>query len=1082
MSAKADGQVIIQIDVDDKQAGKRLDDFSRKVSDTGETAKEAAGQIEQTEESLEGVSKAAKSTEEQISKVGTAAGSAEKDMGNLRETTNDTEKAMVAASAACLGLATGLITIGSNAVQTSTEVDSAFAKTKTIMDENAMSASKMKDEIMALSSLSGMHGETVSEAVYNAISGSVATQDATAFVEKANKLAVSGFTSLANATDVLTTTLNAYGLGAEKVDGISNVLIQTQNLGKTSVDELAVSMGKAISTGSAYGVNLENLSTMYVELTKGGIATAEATTYISAMLNELGDAGSTVGGIIQEQTGKSFGQLMADGVSLGDVLKILSDTVNGDAEALMGLWSSQEAGKASNAVLTQGIEDFNLVLEQMEAEMSGTTGTTEKAYDTMTRTSEFIDTRFKNSVNNLGVAFGDNLRPAVDWVKGSLTSVVETVTGWVQKSPGVTATLTGVTLGIGALGIALAACTLKAKLATSEMWSLTAAMMSNPAVLIAAGITALVVGIGAYIAASSAATDETEKLTASSKRQKEELNELEREYRNVCEAQGETSVEAQLLKEKIDNQTESFERNKKTIQELDEEVNAARDSYAEMARQYDEAITGADKEYDSITNLVERLNELTSAEQDSAAAKEEILTIVDLLNEKLPELGLNYDAVKGKMNLSQEDVINVARAELDNEKRTATYTSIKTALEKDGEYEQVYLDAKSEWGAAKKAYEEAQLKFEVANAEELSMSEYERLADQVKTTSDALDEAKGRLDTARDTYYKNQTAINELSSSLAIYSDEANEAADDTETFATKFETAAEEWNSAAGVLMEAYGEAYGKARESIEGQIGLFEKMEKETSISVSGMIESLDSQIAYLNEYAVNMQLAAEKGINQGLLQKLSDGSKESAGILAELVTATEEEIAAINEKFAKVAEGKGDFAEAMTEYTGVVEDEKQIMVDLAGEVGLDMSEAITDGLLQGFQAYRLAWLQYQNVGGAKSLLPKSGDKMMSTYASGTPYAESGLALVGEAGPELVFLRGGERILTAEETREVFDSTAYPLSGTSAVGYGGTAASGTGAMYFHGRIEVPLYVNDREFARATANVMGEEMEWGLM
>ena len=38
---------------------------------------------------------------------------------------------------------------------------------------------------------------------------------------------------------------------------------------------------------------------------------------------------------------------------------------------------------------------------------------------------------------------------------------------------------------------------------------------------------------------------------------------------------------------------------------------------------------------------------------------------------------------------------------------------------------------------------------------------------------------------------------------------------------------------------------------------------------------------------------------------------------------------------------------------------------------------------------------------------------------YASGTDSAKSGLALVGEEGPELVMFRGGEQVLTAEETR---------------------------------------------------------------
>ena len=120
------------------------------------------------------------------------------------------------------------------------------------------------------------------------------------------------------------------------------MLLTTQNLGKTSVDELSSSMGRVIPLAAAYNVSVENLSSGLAVMTANGIATAEATTYTKSMLNELGDTGSTVGKILQQQTGKSFAQLSADGKSLGDVLQILYDSVGGDSTAFAGLWSSVE--------------------------------------------------------------------------------------------------------------------------------------------------------------------------------------------------------------------------------------------------------------------------------------------------------------------------------------------------------------------------------------------------------------------------------------------------------------------------------------------------------------------------------------------------------------------------------------------------------------------------------------------------------------------------------------------------------------------------------------------------------------------
>ena len=46
-------------------------------------------------------------------------------------------------------------------------------------------------------------------------------------------------------------------------------------------------MGKIIPTAKAANVGVDQICTGYAELTASGIATAEATTYMNSMLNEL---------------------------------------------------------------------------------------------------------------------------------------------------------------------------------------------------------------------------------------------------------------------------------------------------------------------------------------------------------------------------------------------------------------------------------------------------------------------------------------------------------------------------------------------------------------------------------------------------------------------------------------------------------------------------------------------------------------------------------------------------------------------------------------------------------------------------
>ncbi len=172
--------------------------------------------------------------------------------------------------------------------------ETGVAKVSTIADTSRISMGEITSQISALSRETGQSVTGLSEAVYSAISASVDTASAVQFTGTATKLAAGGFTAASTAVDVLTTALNAYGLSADKASNISDMLITTQNLGKTSVDELAASVGKVIPLAAAYGVEMDNLSAAYAELTKGGIATAEAGTYLKSMLSERGDSGSTV--------------------------------------------------------------------------------------------------------------------------------------------------------------------------------------------------------------------------------------------------------------------------------------------------------------------------------------------------------------------------------------------------------------------------------------------------------------------------------------------------------------------------------------------------------------------------------------------------------------------------------------------------------------------------------------------------------------------------------------------------------------------------------------------------------------------
>lgn len=304
--------------------------------------------------------------------------------------------------------------IAKSAVSIGSAFETSLAKVTTIADTSKLSTQQLSDQITAMSSKMGVAASDIAEATYQAISAGQDTSNAVAFAGQASKLAAAGFTSSSSAVDILTTALNAYGMSADQATHVSDVLLTTQNLGKTSVDELSASMGKVIPLAAAYGVSVENLSSGLAVMTANGIATAEATTYTKSMLNELGDSGSTVGKILQKQTGKSFAQLNAEGKSLGDVLQILYNSVGSNSTAFAGLWSSVEAGTGALSLASGGADKFNSVLAQMQ----DSAGATEAAYETMTDTFQHKVESLQTLAENLGISLYNSM-------EGSLSDVAQ---------------------------------------------------------------------------------------------------------------------------------------------------------------------------------------------------------------------------------------------------------------------------------------------------------------------------------------------------------------------------------------------------------------------------------------------------------------------------------------------------------------------------------------------------------------------------------------------------------------------------------------------------------------------------------
>lgn len=338
------------------------------------------------------------------------------------------EKVKDAGSGMTKKVTTPILAAGVASAKMTMDFEDSMAKVSTIADATEVPMDDMQKAILDLSNQTRISAEEIAQNVYDSISAGQKTGDAVNFVSKSTKLAKAGFADAGAALDVLTTIMNAYGLKASEVTNVSDMLIQTQNLGKTTVADLASSMGKVIPTANAYGVSLDELCAGYAIMTANGVATAESTTYMNGMLNELGKSGTNVSETLKEKTGKTFKELMDSGMSLSDVLKIISDAATENNKSFGDMWSSSEAGKAGMILLGDSAENFNGVLEQMQ-NSAGATNTAFEKLDTNSAKIKKATNELRNDAIDLGTTLMEELAPIIENIAEKISEFTEWLNG-----------------------------------------------------------------------------------------------------------------------------------------------------------------------------------------------------------------------------------------------------------------------------------------------------------------------------------------------------------------------------------------------------------------------------------------------------------------------------------------------------------------------------------------------------------------------------------------------------------------------------------------------------------------------------
>ena len=1042
-----------------------IGDYEKATGQAADSAENLSEKTTETEKNLDEAAEAARKASEEVEKFGDKSEESGKQSEESSKKSRDGIKELQGVLASA-GIAATLNEIKNgffDCSEAAAQFETSTAMVATIADTSQKSLSDISKEVRTYSNETGEAASDMAEATYQAISASVNTADAASFAGTATKLAVGGFTSATTAVDVLTTAINAYGLAASDATQLSDYLITTQNLGKTSVDQLAQSVGKVIPLASAYNVQMDNLSSAYAVLTANGIATAESGTYLKSMLNELGDTGSDVSEVLLNSTGKTFAQLMEQGYSLGDVMAMLGDAVDGDSTAFNALWSSTEAGIGALSLFNAGADKYNSVLDSMRT----SAGATEKAYSTMADTTDKSKQRMENSFNNLKISVGDVLNPALTQVYEGFTNVFAGMSDFVDEHPAVVAAISAIAVGVGGFTGALAAYNIATTAAKFVTEAFTATLAANPFVLAAAGIVAVTAAAVTLTGVLITQSDEYEGMTATCRDQYDELQNLNDQYNAACEQYGENSEAANSLRYQLDQLNDEFEANRQTVKEFVAECDGLVESHNKVMDAYNSSTSSIKDQELGTLALTQRLGELASQNSQTTASYTEMKAIIDQLNADVPGLGLTYDGVTESVEATVEAIKKAAKAQADSEYKA--------------EQQQTYVDLLKEQSSLEQQIAEAEANLD-AERQRRGMYQDDVTGDWVKGiwtedspwsawTSD-IDEYKKSLEELQAAYDENQQTLSDIEGEWRGVAQAVEDAQNQTVTYDEAVSMATSSAQSALDELTAAYDKAYQSARESIEGQIGLFDTMKTSSELSISDMEKAMQSQTDYLNLYSENLKKAAEYGLDDGLIKSLSDGSEESAGYINAIIqnieklggstegmpAAASKFVDEFNSKFEETTKAKDAFADSVakmeTDFDEKMGEIEQTMVGTVEK--MEMTDEAAAAAKATIEAYCNAIRSMTGEAGsaaqavanaAAAHLSTTPSTTVSGHANGTLSAPEDVYIAGEEGPELIVGARGSEVFPAQETEKILsavggDETPISTENSAALSSGGRSA----------------------------------------
>ena len=858
-------------------------------------------------------------------------------------------------------------------------------------------------------------GESADALSYMALAG-WNTQSMLEGISPVLNLAAAANMDLAQASDIVTDYLTAFGLKASDTTHFVDVMAYAMAHSNTDVIQLGEAYKACASTATSLGYSVEETTAVLATMANAGVKGGEAGTALNAIFTRLAT-----------NTKKCGDELANYGVNIYDAqgnMQSLSSILTGIAGVWGDLTDQEQANLAKTIAGTNQYSKLQTIMagcseaaaeggqsfSDYTAALNNCAGSADKMAGTMLDNMNGRLVLMQSAADGLKIAIGEDLTPTLSKLYDVGAKVLGWMQGFVEESPGVIKGIAAGTVTLGGLAGAITAVNAALKLSKVLAPTLTTVAPVLGTAALAAG------GVAAVVALLSSAANDTvpsvQELTTAAQNMGSAMKEAGTDYDTTLSSMEATASVADQYIGKLEAIEAATGGNTAGNTEY-------HDTLARLSALVPSLADDIDLETDSIKGGTEALRQHTDAyvaDAKAQARQDYLNTLYEKYRDVLSESAENevkLNAAKAKVEKSNAGMVTsydklLATLGMTDEQFKLTYGTVqdlpwRTMSEDVQQLRSEYLSYSADLVTARR---------------------------EVENYTEAMAQDQEAVDAAQTEYQEAAAAINGMA-------DAQDSAADSAEDVAAALSAAQ---NNIQGII-SAYNEAYDAALKSVSGQYDLWDTAEKIVATSASSINSALESQITYWDSYNQNLEsLNARAADIDGLsavIASFADGSKDSVNAIAGMASASDADLAKMVQNYQELQEAQKTTSESMADLeTG--------MSNAMDEIAQNVADSVADMNLSD-EAMKSAQSTIQGfVDGAEGMLPRvqtvfskiasaastalagasgSYSGNIPGYAVGTESAAPGLAIVGENGPELVYFNGGETVLTAPETRAAFD-----------------------------------------------------------